>query len=89
MHRTKLMPNVPLDAQIAGTRKAIESLNSRRTGPVWLVPSLRKRLRALREEKKRRDARTARKKDAFRDKQMQRNAESSQKKSGLFPTMFG
>lgn len=50
----RMMPNMTIEQQIAGARRAIESLSSRRGGPVWLLPSLRKRLKALREEKRRR-----------------------------------
>jgi len=51
----KLMPGMTLEQQISGTRRAIKSLRSKRHGPVWLVPSLSKRLRQLVAEKKRRD----------------------------------
>jgi len=54
----KLMPNMSLDQQIAGTRRAISTLRLRGGGPVWLIPSLSKRLRRLIAEKKRRNRRT-------------------------------
>ncbi|MFZ0334626.1 MAG: hypothetical protein WBX13_14670 [Candidatus Acidiferrales bacterium] len=54
----KFFPNVSLDKQIEGTRKAIATLETGR-GPIWLLPSHRRRLRALLEEKKRRAARAA------------------------------
>ena len=43
----KLMASMSLDQQITGTRRAIKSLRSRRGEPIWLVPSLSKRLRKL------------------------------------------
>ena len=49
----KLMPGMTLEQQIQGTRRAIEKLESSKKGPVWLLPSLKKRLRQLVEEKKR------------------------------------
>jgi len=51
----KLMPGMTLQQQIAGTRRAIQSLQAASKGPIWLLPSLKKRLRQLIEEKKRRD----------------------------------
>jgi hypothetical protein len=50
----KLMPNMSLDQQITGTRRAISALRGRRSGPIWLIPSLSKRLRRLVAERKRR-----------------------------------
>lgn len=50
----KLMPGMTLTQQIQGTRRAIKALREGKSGPVWLVPSLRKRLRALEAEKRRR-----------------------------------
>jgi hypothetical protein len=49
-----LMPGMTLEQQIEGTRRAIRSLRSSGHGPTWLIPSLRKRLRHLLAEKKRR-----------------------------------
>ena len=49
-----LMPGMTLEQQIEGTRRAIRSLQARRQGPIWLIPSLKKRLRHLLAEKKRR-----------------------------------
>jgi hypothetical protein len=49
----KLMPGMTLEQQIQGTRRAIEKLESSKKGPIWLLPSLKKRLRQLVEEKKR------------------------------------
>jgi len=54
MARPKLLPGMTLDQQILGARRAIETLSSRKTGPVWLLPSMRKRLRSLKEERRRR-----------------------------------
>jgi len=54
----KLMPNMSLEQQIAGTRRAISTLRQGRRGPVWLIPSLSKRLRRLIAEQKRRNRRT-------------------------------
>jgi hypothetical protein len=42
-----LMPGMTLEQQIEGTRRAIRSLQSRKQGPIWLIPSLEKRLRHL------------------------------------------
>jgi hypothetical protein len=50
----KLMPGMTLDQQVEGTKRAIESLQSSGRGPTWLLPSLRKRLNSLLDEKKRR-----------------------------------
>lgn len=49
-----LMPGMTLEQQIEGTRRAVKSLESNRRGPTWLIPSLKKRLRLLIAEKKRR-----------------------------------
>lgn len=54
--KPELMPGMTIDQQIRGTRLAIKSLRSNRRGPIWLLPSLRKRLRQLIAEKKRRAA---------------------------------
>jgi hypothetical protein len=54
----KLMPNMSLDQQITGTRRAISTLRQRKEGPVWLIPSLSKRLRRLIAEKKSRKRRS-------------------------------
>ena len=43
----KLMPGMTLAQEIQGTRRAIRTLQSHRKGPVWLLPSLKKRLRQL------------------------------------------
>jgi len=48
----KLMPGMTLEQHIRGTRRAIESLRTNGRGPVWLIPSLQKRLRKLLAEKK-------------------------------------
>jgi hypothetical protein len=50
----KLMPNMTLDQQIVGLRRAVQTLRARKCGPTWLLPSLRKRLRHLVAERKRR-----------------------------------
>jgi len=50
----RLMPNMTLDQQIVGVRRAVQRLRARRRGPTWLLPSLRKRLRELTAERKRR-----------------------------------
>ena len=50
------MPNMTLDQQIVGVRRAVQTLRARKGGPVWLLPSLRKRLRHLLTERKRRMA---------------------------------
>ena len=50
----KLMPNMSLDQQIMGTRRAILKLRKSKTGPVWLIPTLSARLHRLVKEKKRR-----------------------------------
>jgi len=50
----RLMPNMTLDQQIAGVRRAVQTLRARKSGPIWLLPSLRKRLRQLTAERKRR-----------------------------------
>jgi hypothetical protein len=55
----KLMPNMSLDEQIRGVRRAVSTLSSRKSGPIWLLPSLRKRLRVLVAERKRRAERAA------------------------------
>jgi hypothetical protein len=55
MKQPKLMPGMTLDQQIQGTRAAIRTLRASRRGPIWLVPSLQKRLRALRAEQRRRE----------------------------------
>ena len=52
----RLMPNMTLDQQIVGVRRAVQTLRARKGGPVWLLPSLRKRLRHLLTERKRRMA---------------------------------
>jgi len=49
-----LMPGMTLEQQVDGTRRAIRSLRSGGHGPTWLIPSLKKRLRHLLAEKKRR-----------------------------------
>jgi len=54
--KIKLLPGMTLDQQIQGTRRAINSLHETQRGPVWLIPSLRERLRKLIAEKKRREA---------------------------------
>ena len=54
----KLMPNMTLDQQIIGARRAVKTLSTRKNGPTWLLPSLRKRLRNLTAERERRRART-------------------------------
>jgi hypothetical protein len=54
--KIKLLPGMTLDQQIQGTRRAINSLRETQRGPVWLIPSLRERLRKLIAEKKRREA---------------------------------
>jgi hypothetical protein len=48
------MPNMTLDQQIVGVRRAAQTLRAGKGGPVWLLPSLRKRLRHLLAERKRR-----------------------------------
>ena len=53
----KLMPGMTLEQQIQGTRRAILSLRSRKSGPVWLLPSLKKRLRQLLDAAKRQQTR--------------------------------
>ena len=50
----RLMPNMTLDQQIVGLRRAVQSLRAGKRGPTWLLPSLRKRLRQLTAERKRR-----------------------------------
>ena len=50
----KLMPNMSLDQQIAGTRRDISALRERRSGPIWLIPALSKRLSRLMAERNRR-----------------------------------
>jgi len=50
----KLMPNMSLDQQITGTRRAISTLRRQKNGPIWLIPSLSERLRRLLAEKRRR-----------------------------------
>lgn len=50
------MPNMTLDQQIVGVRRAVQTLRARKGRPVWLLPSLRKRLRHLLTERKRRMA---------------------------------
>jgi len=55
----KLLPNMTLDQQIAGVRRAVKTLSSQRGGPTWLLPSLRKRLRHLIAERKRRTTSSA------------------------------
>jgi hypothetical protein len=52
----RLMPNMTLDQQIVGVRRAVRTLRARKVGPIWLLPSLRKRLRHLLAERKRRMA---------------------------------
>ena len=52
----RLMPNMTLDQQIVGVRRAVQKLRARKVGPIWLLPSLRKRLRHLISERKRRVA---------------------------------
>jgi hypothetical protein len=52
----KLMPNMTLDQQILGVRRALQTLRTRKAGPIWLLPSLRKRLRYLITQRKRRMA---------------------------------
>jgi hypothetical protein len=52
----RLMPNMTLDQQIVGVRRAVQRLRARKVGPIWLLPSLRKRLRHLIAERKRRVA---------------------------------
>jgi hypothetical protein len=52
----RLMPNMTLDQQIVGVRRAVQRLRARKVGPIWLLPSLRKRLRHLLAERKRRMA---------------------------------
>jgi hypothetical protein len=52
----RLMPNMTLDQQIVGVRRAVQRLRTRKVGPIWLLPSLRKRLRHLIAERKRRIA---------------------------------
>jgi integrase len=37
----KLMPNMSLEQQITGTRRAISTLRQRKGGPTWLIPSRR------------------------------------------------
>ena len=49
-----LMPGMTLGQQIEGTRRAIRSLRTNGHGPTWLIPSLKKRLRDLLAERKRR-----------------------------------
>jgi hypothetical protein len=49
--KLKLMPGMTLEQQIQGTRAAIKSLSSNQGGPIWLLPSLRKRLQVLTAEK--------------------------------------
>jgi len=51
---TKLMPNMTIDQQIAGVRRAVKTLSAGKQGPIWLLPSLRRRLRQLTAERKRR-----------------------------------
>lgn len=53
MARVKLMPNMSIETQIRAAQRAIQALRSGK-GPVWLLPSMEKRLRQLIEEKKRR-----------------------------------
>jgi len=55
----KLLPNMTLDQQIAGVRRAVKTLSAQRSGPTWLLPSLRRRLRHLIAERKRRDRSSA------------------------------
>lgn len=52
--KLSLMPGMTLEEQIEGTRNAIRSLQSNRQGPIWLIPSLKKRLRQLLAEQRRR-----------------------------------
>jgi len=48
----KLLPRMTLEQQIRGTRRAIDSLRANERGPVWLIPSLQRRLQQLLTEKK-------------------------------------
>lgn len=63
MPRIRLAPNIPLESQIAGIRKAIATLE-RGVGPVWLLDSHKKRLRALLFEQRRRKERARKKAEA-------------------------
>ena len=56
----KLMPGMTLEQHIEGTRRAIKSLRSTGRGPIWLIPSLRERLRQLVAERERRQKKTRR-----------------------------
>lgn len=41
-----------LEEKIAGTRKSIKALESKRGGPKWLIPGLKKYLKRLLKEKR-------------------------------------